>query len=68
MDNHRAGLGTMEEFVTPEMEGHPGYAGYLNFEVAALPQVLKQAGYHTYMAGKWHLGSTEETSPSARGP
>ncbi len=67
MDNHRAGLGTMEEFVTPEMEGHPGYAGYLNFEVAALPQVLKQVGSHTYMAGKWHLGSTEETSPSARG-
>ena len=67
MDNHRAGLGTMEEFVTPETEGHPGYAGYLNFEVATLPQVLEQAGYHTYMAGKWHLGSTEETSPSARG-
>ena len=27
MDNHRAGLGTMGEFKTPEMEGHPGYAG-----------------------------------------
>ena len=67
MDNHRAGLGTMGEFVTPEMEGTPGYAGYLNFEVAALPEVLKRAGYHTYMAGKWHLGSTEETSPHARG-
>ena len=67
MDNHRAGLGTMGEFVTPEMEGIPGYAGYLNFEVAALPEVLRQAGYHTYMAGKWHLGSEEETSPHARG-
>ena len=67
MDNHRAGLGTMGEFVTPEMEGSPGYAGYLNFEVAPLPEVLKRAGYHTYMAGKWHLGSTEETSPHARG-
>jgi arylsulfatase len=67
MDNHRAGLGTMGEFTTPEMAGIPGYAGYLNFEVAALPEVLKQAGYHTYMAGKWHLGSTEETSPHARG-
>lgn len=67
MDNHRAGLGTMGEFVTPEMEGVPGYAGYLNFEVAALPEVLKAAGYHTYMAGKWHLGLDNNTSPHARG-
>ena len=67
MDNHRAGLGTMGELKTPEMEGHPGYAGYLNFEVAALPEVLKAAGYHTYMAGKWHLGSEEKTIPHARG-
>ncbi len=67
VDNHRAGLGTMGEMKTPEMEGHPGYVGYLNFEVAALPEVLKAAGYHTYMAGKWHLGSEEKTIPHARG-
>lgn len=35
VDNHRAGMGTMGEIKTPEMEGHPGYVGYLNFEVAA---------------------------------
>ncbi len=67
VDNHRAGLGTMGEVKTPEMDGHPGYAGYLNFEVAALPEVLKAGGYHTYVAGKWHLGHSEETSPHARG-
>jgi arylsulfatase A-like enzyme len=67
MDNHLAGLGTMGEIKTPEMEGHPGYAGYLNFEVAALPEVLKAGGYHTYMAGKWHLGYGKETIPHARG-
>jgi len=67
MDNHRAGLGTMGEMKTQEMEGYPGYAGYLNFEVAALPEVLGAGGYRTYMAGKWHLGHEEETSPHARG-
>ena len=67
VDNHRAGLGTMGEMKTPEMEDHPGYAGFLNFEVAALPEVLSAAGYHTYMAGKWHLGFEEETNPHARG-
>ena len=67
VDNHRAGLGTMGEMTTPDMEGIPGYEGYLNFNVAALPEVLKAGGYHTYMVGKWHLGHDAETSPHARG-
>ena len=66
-DNHVAGMGTMGEVLTPEMEGHPGYVGYLNFEVAALPEVLQAGGYHTYMAGKWHLGHEADTTPYARG-
>jgi len=67
IDNHLAGMGTMGEVRTPEMEGRPGYAGYLNFEVAALPEVLQADGYHTYMAGKWHLGDEKDTTPHARG-
>jgi len=45
----------------------PGYEGYLNERVAALPEILKDAGYNTMMAGKWHLGLTPERSPKARG-
>lgn len=67
LDNHRAGIGAMAEFKPPEAEGVPGYAGYLNFEVAALPEALKAGGYRTYMAGKWHLGDEEKTVPHARG-
>jgi arylsulfatase len=67
VDNHLAGIGTMEEFKPPEAEGKPGYEGYLNFNVAALPEVLKAGGYRTYMAGKWHLGDESNTIPHARG-
>ncbi len=66
-DNHVAGMGTMGEVLTPEMEGRPGYEGYLNFQVAALPEVMRAGGYRTYMSGKWHLGYEEETGPFARG-
>ncbi|MEP4076306.1 arylsulfatase [Haloferula sp.] len=67
MDNHRAGLGTMGEMKTPEMDGVPGYEGYLNHQVAALPELMRADGYHTYMIGKWHLGHDEKTVPHARG-
>ena len=66
-DNHLAGMGTMGEFVSPEMEGHPGYEGYLNHRVAALPEVMQASGYQTYMVGKWHLGENKDTVPYARG-
>jgi arylsulfatase len=67
-DNHTAGLGSM---FGPNMlsgiEGRTGYEGYLHERVAALPEILADAGYHTYMAGKWHLGSQQDQWPSARG-
>lgn len=66
-DNHVAGLGVMEEFIYPEIADRPGYAGHLSDQVATLPGILRRAGYHTYMAGKWHLGNDDAQSPFAHG-
>ncbi|CAN6651236.1 hypothetical protein TRVA0_025S00364 [Trichomonascus vanleenenianus] len=69
-DNHLAGLGQMAETINryPEVwKGKPGYEGYLNDRVAALPEILSDNGYRTLMSGKWHLGLTKERTPAARG-
>ncbi len=66
-DNHLAGLGNMGELLTPEQRGKPGYEGHLNDRVISLAEVLRAGGYHTYMAGKWHLGHEPENFPHARG-
>ncbi len=66
-DNHLVGFGDMAELMLPEQRGKPGYEGYLNDRVVPMAQVLKDAGYRTLMAGKWHLGVPEQYSPAARG-
>jgi arylsulfatase len=66
-DNHIAGLGNMAEFTAPNQKGKPGYEGYLNDHVVPVSSLLKDAGYNTYMAGKWHMGEEPEHWPAARG-
>lgn len=72
---HQTGIGLMAEdpFKDPAQKdrnnaGVPGYRGFLNHHCVTIAEVLKPAGYHTYMTGKWHVGMHgEEKWPLQRG-
>jgi arylsulfatase len=49
----------------PHQAGFPEMNGVLPDHAVTLPEVLKPAGYKTYMVGKWHLGN--ERKPTDRG-
>jgi arylsulfatase A-like enzyme len=67
VDTHLNGLGNMDEWTAPNQVGKAGYEGNLNDRVVTIPQLLKEAGYHTYMVGKWHMGKSPDKIPAARG-
>jgi len=69
VDSHRAGFGTMNGDCADNQLGLRGYEGHLNNDVVTFPKLLADAGYHTSMAGKWHLSSPKDKDnwPIARG-
>ena len=65
---HQAGVGHMVGDLH-----RPGYRGDLNNHCVTIAEVLRQTGYQTMMAGKWHVsrhyryGEPPDTWPRQRG-
>jgi len=59
----------------PDRVGVPGVIrtkpedswGYLDPKATLLPAMLKKAGYHTAIVGKWHLGLASPNLPNEKG-
>lgn len=67
VDSHRNGVPNIPEALPPSQMKHENYQGTLSHNVVTVAQMLKDAGYHTYMTGKWHLGKTPDLLPISRG-
>lgn len=55
---HQAGIGHMMND-----RGHDGYRGELNRQCVTIPEVLRTAGYRSYLSGKWHV--TQAVNPQS---
>ena len=67
VDSHKTGVPNIPEMIPPEQAAHSHYAGTLSHNVVTVATLLQDAGYHTYLSGKWHLGQTPDNLPSSRG-
>ena len=68
VDSHRNGVPNMPEALpASQKEEHENYRGTLSHNVVTVATLLKGAGYHTYITGKWHLGREPDQLPSQRG-
>lgn len=59
---HQAGVGMMVY-----RDYGNGYRGGLNNQCVTLAEVLKDSGYQTMLAGKWHAGHQPNMRPEVRG-
>jgi arylsulfatase/uncharacterized sulfatase len=67
VSSHLAGVPNIPEMLSPEQKLQDNYQGVLGDNVVSIATLLESAGYHTYLAGKWHLGSAPNKLPSRRG-
>ena len=64
--SHAVGVGAMVTRAGSALQ--PGaYQGYLSVEATTIAEMLRSAGYSTYMSGKWHVGERPEHWPRRNG-
>jgi arylsulfatase/uncharacterized sulfatase len=67
LDNHQTGMGTLVETVTPEQRALPGYSMVWEEDQATIASHLSEAGYQTYITGKWGIGAKGANLPDRFG-
>ncbi|MCP1382805.1 arylsulfatase [Runella salmonicolor] len=64
---HQAGMGEMVVTKVKDRAQENPYQGWLSRQTATVAEVLKTAGYQTFMSGKWHVGEERVDWPLQRG-
>ena len=62
-DNHLVGAGTLNEAITEEMRALPAYSMKWKDDQKTIASRLKEAGYQTFVTGKWGVGKVGMNLP-----
>jgi arylsulfatase len=67
VDHHAFGMANVRRWTAPKTVGEPVPDQRLGDGVVTVASLLRAAGYHTTMAGRWELGDGSGERPSDRG-
>lgn len=66
-DNHEVGLGSIPEVLAPNMRRNPAYSMRWPDGLPTIASRLRQAGYQTFVTGKWGIGDIGKNLPDRFG-